>query len=78
MEKIVANKIRNYLGDLISNNQSGFLPNHSTVTQLVEIYDDIVQSLDKQQEVQFIFLYIQGIWSSMAQRPSFQTKTVWN
>lgn len=57
-EKIVTNKLMAYLGDLITDKQSGFLPFHSTVTQLLEIYDEIVQALNCQKEIQFLFFDI--------------------
>ena len=47
----------NYLhqNKLIYEYQSGFLPKHSTVHQLLEIYDSILNSLEKKEANCFVF-----------------------
>jgi hypothetical protein len=58
MERAVFKHLYIYLKVLITKEQAGFLPSHSTVTQLLEIYDDIVQALDQKHEIQFTFFDI--------------------
>ena len=57
LEKIIFKYLYNYLetNQLITNFQSGFRPKDSTVNQLLEIYHKIIESLDKQKEIKFIF-----------------------
>ena len=57
LEKIFFKYLYNYLetNQLITNFQSGFRPKDSTVNQLLEIYHKIIESLDKQKEIKFIF-----------------------
>jgi hypothetical protein len=38
--------------------QSGFLPGHSTVTQLIEIYDEFCKAVEKGKEIRVVFLDI--------------------
>ena len=40
---------------MIYHNQSGFLPRHSTVHQLLEIYNSILNSLEKKEANCFVF-----------------------
>ena len=49
MERIVYIHIYNHLvnNSLIYKYQSGFLPKHSTVHQLLELYNSILNSLEK-------------------------------
>jgi hypothetical protein len=58
MERAVFQHLYSYLQSFITSHQSGFLPNHSTVTQLLEIYHNITEALDKQKEIFFIFFDI--------------------
>ena len=60
MEVCVQQHILNYLqqNELITANQSGFLPNHSTVYQLLETYNDICSALDNNITTQAIFFDI--------------------
>lgn len=48
LEKILNNQIRNYLNDheLLCNMQSGFRPNHSCVTALINVSEDIRREID--------------------------------
>ena len=48
-ERVVFKHMYNFLrdNDLFYKNQSGFLPKHSTVFQLIEIYDNICKALDE-------------------------------
>ena len=50
-ERIVFKNIYNFLmeNDLLYKYQSGFLPNHSTTYQLIDIYHHICQSFDNNQ-----------------------------
>ena len=57
MERIIFKHMYNFLhiNDLIYKNQSGFLPGHSTVYQLLDIYHQICQSIDSKQHTCMIF-----------------------
>ena len=58
MERTVCQKMYDYLNHLIISNKSGFRPMYSTVTQLLEIYDEILKALDTHKQFQFIFFDI--------------------
>lgn len=60
MEKCIQTHMFTYLTDhnLLTVSQSGFIPGDSTVFQLLGIYDDLCQSLDKQCTSQAIFFDI--------------------
>ena len=58
MERAVFSHMYNHLCNYITPHQSGFLPNHSTVTQLLEICHAISDALDNRKEVFFIFFDI--------------------
>jgi hypothetical protein len=49
MERIVYKHVYNHLvnNSLIYKYQSGFFPKHSTLHQLLELYNSILKSLDK-------------------------------
>ena len=51
MERIVYEHVYNHLvnNNLIYKYQSGFLPKHSTVHQLLELYNSILNSLEKKE-----------------------------
>ena len=51
MERVIFKYLYNFLNerDLINKYQSGFQPGHSTVFQLIEIYDRICKSLDNKE-----------------------------
>ena len=55
MERVVYKNVYNYLvrNNLIYEYQSGFLPNHSTIHQLLELYNSILNSLEKKNLVVF-------------------------
>jgi lipid A disaccharide synthetase len=57
MERVICKHIYNYLhqNKLIYEYQSGFLPKHSTVHQLLEIYNSILNSLVKKEANCFVF-----------------------
>ena len=57
MNKILFKYMFNYIKDheLLSKYQSSFQPGNSTVNQLVEIYDKIISSLDREKDICFIF-----------------------
>ena len=57
-ERIVFKNIYNFLmeNDLLYKYQSGFLPNHSTTYQLVDIYHHICQTFDNNQFSCMVFL----------------------
>ena len=59
-ERIIFKHIYNHFRDnqLISCFQSGFLPGHSTVTQLLEVYHQFCQTIDRNHEIRVIFLDI--------------------
>ncbi len=58
MERIMFKHIYNHLHSqqLIYKRQSGFLPGHSTVYQLIDIYHQICQALDARQSTCMFFL----------------------
>jgi hypothetical protein len=41
--------------NILSKCQSGFLPNDSTVNQLIDIYHNIISNIDRGRDVRFIF-----------------------
>lgn len=57
LEKIIFKYLFNYLQDfeILTKYQSGFRPRDSTVNQLLEIYNIIIENLDKGKDVRFIF-----------------------
>lgn len=57
LEKIIFKYLFNYLEEnkILTNYQSGFRPRDSTVNQLLELYQIIVENLDKGLELKFIF-----------------------
>ena len=57
MERVVFKYIYNYLhaNDLIYAKQSGFLPGHSTVYQLIDIYNQICSAFDERKSTCIIF-----------------------
>ena len=60
MERIVFKYTYNFFKDnfIISDNQSGFLPGRSTVTQLLEVYHEFCKAIDEGKEIRVIFLDI--------------------
>ena len=48
MERVIFKHIYNFLwdNDIIYRSQSGFLPGHSTVFQLIDIYNQICEAFD--------------------------------
>ena len=59
-EKVVFKHLFNFFRTnfTISLWQSGFLPGHSTVTQLIEIYDEFCKAVEKGKEIRVVFLDI--------------------
>ena len=59
-ERIAFKNLYNYLRDnnLLYKYQSGFLPHHSTVFQLIEMYHNICQSFDNHQFSCMVFFDI--------------------
>ena len=57
MERVVYKHVYNYLHQnrIIYEYQSGFLPRHSTVHQLLEIYNSILNSLENKEANCFVF-----------------------
>ena len=57
MERVIFKHMYNFFhsNDLICKNQSGFLPGHSTVFQLIDLYHQICQSIDAKQHTCMIF-----------------------
>ena len=57
MERVVYKNVYNYLvrTKLIYEYQSGFLPRHSTIHQLLELYNSILNSLEKKEFSCFLF-----------------------
>ena len=56
-ERIVFKNIHNYFNEnnLLNKYQSGFLPNHSTTVQLIDIYHHICQTFDNNQYTCMVF-----------------------
>ena len=59
-ERIIFKHVFNHLNDtnFFTPSQSGFLPGHSTVNQVVFLYDKICKALDEGLEIRVIFFYI--------------------
>ena len=59
-EKVVFKHLFNFFRTnfTVSLWQSGFLPGHSTVTQLIEIYDEFCKAVEKGKEIRVVFLDI--------------------
>ena len=57
MERVIYKHVYNYhhQNRLIYEYQSGFLPRHSTVHQLLEIYNNILNSLENKESNCFVF-----------------------
>ena len=57
MERIIFKHVYNYFyeNDLFYKYQAGFLPGHSTVYQLIEMYDHIVKALDEGKSCCMVF-----------------------
>jgi hypothetical protein len=57
MEKIIVKHLHNYVLEhhIITEHQSGFQPNDSTVNQLVYIYNTSINNLDIGKDIRFIF-----------------------
>ena len=57
MERIIHKHIYNYLiqNYIIFKNQSGFLPGHSTIYQLIYMYNQICKSLDEKKSTCIVF-----------------------
>ena len=57
LEKIIFKYLYNYLqeNNILTKYQSGFRPKDSTVNQLLEIYHTIIENLDNQKDIKFIF-----------------------
>ena len=57
MERVICKQVYNYLHQniLIYEYQSGFLPRHSTVHQLLEIYNSILNLLENKEANCFVF-----------------------
>ena len=68
MERIVFKQVYSHIAPYLTPLQSGFLPNHSTVTQLLEIQHLIFNSLDKKQEVLFCFCDISKAFDRVSHR----------
>ena len=73
LEKALNIQIRKYLevNKLIYDHQSGFLPQHSTVTQLCYLTHEWKMALDQRQCVQAAFLLGKGIQPGAYCRPAF-------
>jgi hypothetical protein len=58
MERVIYKHVYNYLHQnrLIYEYQSGFLPRHSTVHQLLEMYNSILNSLENKEANCFVFV----------------------
>jgi hypothetical protein len=63
-------KVYNHIRHLISPNQSGFLPNHSSVhvTQLLEIYHQILKGLDESKESFVLFCDISNAFEKASHK----------
>ena len=56
MEKVIFKHLFNYMktNNILSKCQSGFLPNDSTVIQLIEIYHNSISNMDRGRDVRFV------------------------
>ncbi len=57
MERLMFKKLYNHFhsNHLIYNRQSGFLPGHSTIYQLIDIYDQVCKSFENHQPMCMVF-----------------------
>ena len=69
-ERVVLKYLMPYLldNDLITKSQSGFLPKHSTATQLAEICDDIVNNLKDNLATTIVFADISRAFDKLSPR----------
>lgn len=67
-EKIIFKNVYNHVRNKISMHQSGFLPRHSTVTQLLELYHRIIQELDSGKEVLCTFFDISKAFDKVSHK----------
>ena len=67
-ERIIHKKLYNHVRLHITPYQSGFLPGHSTTTQLLEIYHNIMQKLDNQEELVFTFFDISKAFDKVSHK----------
>ena len=60
MEKVIFKHVFNFFRDnqVISSNQSGFMPGDSTVNQLLSLYHELALAIDQQKEIRIVFLDI--------------------
>ena len=60
LERLVFKDIYNYLheNNILYKYQAGFVPNHSTTFQLIDIYHQICRTFDNHQYSCMVFLYI--------------------
>ena len=72
MEKIVFKKIFNHVSPNLTPAQSGFLPKHSTITQLLEIHHTIMKALDNRKEILTCFLDISKAFDRVSHRALIQ------
>ena len=68
MEKLVFKRVFDHVSPHITTNQSGFLPHHSTITQLLEIYHILLEALDKRKEIVICFLDISKAFDRVSHR----------
>ena len=68
MEKLVFKSVFRHIAPHLTSSQSGFLPNHSTVTQLLEIHHVILDALDHKKEVAMCFLDISKAFDRVSHR----------
>lgn len=67
-EKIIFKDIYNHVREMITPAQSGFLPQHSTTTQMLEIYHNIMQGLDEKKEVCITFCDISKAFDKVSHK----------
>jgi hypothetical protein len=68
LEKMVYKHTFNHVKDFINPNQSGFLPNHSTLSQLLHLYHNILESLDGREEYFILFCDISKAFDRTSHR----------
>ena len=73
LERIVHNRILNYLNDfhILCENQYGFRKNHSTTHALIDLYDKILSALDRKEHAVGVFFDLSKAFDTVNQEIIF-------
>ena len=78
-EKVVYKNVFNFLMKkaLIYKFQSGFLPGHSTIHQLIELINEIFMALDNRELICLIFCDVSKAFESVITRLIIKIRKIW-